>query len=111
MMVLKDIGVDWRDRKLIIDLYMQQEAMVKIDGELSRAAIVGRGVRQGCLLSPILFSVYVERMMKEALESVADGVRVGGSLIQDIRFADDQAMVDSTADGLQRTMSRLESLQ
>ena len=108
MDVLKDIGVDWRDRRLISELYMQQEAVIRLEGEMTRSAIIGRGVRQGCLLSPILFSIYVESMMKEAMEGSEDGVKVGGYLLQDVRFADDQAMVDSSEAGLQRTMSRLE---
>ena len=105
--VLKDIGVDWKDRRLISELYMQQEAVIRVGGELSRSAIIGRGVRQGCLLSPTLFSVYVESMMKEAMDGSEDGVNVGGVLLRDVRFADDQAMVDSSEAGLQRTMSSL----
>jgi hypothetical protein len=46
-------------------------------------------------------------MMKEAMEGSEDGVKVGGQLITDIRFADDQGMVDNTEEGLQRTMDRL----
>src|SRR5918996_5341667 len=46
-------------------------------------------------------------MMKEAMEGSEDGIKVGGQLITDIRFADDQGMVDNTEVGLQRTMDRL----
>ena len=53
---------------------------------------IGRGVRQGCLLSPLLFNIYAEAMMKEAMEEVEEGVRMGGHRIQAVRFADDQAM-------------------
>ena len=41
--------------------------------------------------------------MKEAMDGSEDGVRVGGELLQDVRFADDKAMVDSTEDGLKKT--------
>ena len=45
---------------------MRQEAVVRIaDGE-SVPGIIGRGVRQGCLISPLLFSIYAEVMMIEA---------------------------------------------
>src|SRR6476619_264400 len=76
--VLQSVGVDWRDRIMISELYMNQEALVRIAGGESDSGIVGRGVRQGCLLSPLLFSIYSEMMMKEALENVEEGVRVGG---------------------------------
>ena len=43
-------------------------------------------------------------MMKEALEESDEGITIGGNIIKDIRFADDQAMIAHTEDGLQRLM-------
>jgi hypothetical protein len=86
---------------------MRQEAVVRImDGE-SEPGIIGRGVRQGCPLSPLLFSIYAEVMMIEAMEDVDDGILVGGQVVADVRFADDQGMVSSTEKGLQNIMNRL----
>ena len=48
--------------------------------------------------------------MVEALDGVDEGVRVGGSLLKDIRFADDQGMVAETEQGLQNMMNRLNDL-
>src|SRR2546426_12375859 len=48
--------------------------------------------------------------MMEVLEGMEEGVRVGGVLISDIRFADDQGMVASTEMGLQRLMDRLNAM-
>src|SRR2546425_735993 len=73
----------------------------------SDPGIIGRVVRQGCPLSPLLFSIYAEVMMSEALEAMEKGVLVGGQLISDVRFADDQGMVASTDMGLQRLMNKL----
>src|SRR6478609_4157877 len=55
---------------MISELYVNQEAVVRIAGGDSDSGIIGRGVRQGCPLSPLLFSIYAEMMMKEALENV-----------------------------------------
>ena len=54
MNILRNIGVDWRDRRLLAELYLQQEMIVRIGGENSESCVVG-GVRQGCLLSPLFF--------------------------------------------------------
>ena len=99
---------------------MRQEAVVRIaDGE-SEPGIIGRGVRQGCLISPLLFSIYAEVMMIEAfgdsanldeediaIEDFEDGIVVGGKIVRDVRFADDQGMVSGTERGLQKLMNKL----
>ena len=107
MDILKIIGVDWRDRRLISNLYMNQIVTVKIGEEFSEPGVIGRGVRQGCCLSPLLFSLYSEMMMIEALDDIEEGIKIGGRLLQDVRFADDQAMVSSREAGLQRLLDRL----
>ena len=107
MNILQNIGVDWRDRRLLAELYLRQEMIVRIDGEHSESCTVGRGVRQGCLLSPLLFSLYAEFMMKDAMDTVKEGIKVGGKIVKDVRFADDQGMITSTRIGLQRMMDAL----
>src|SRR6476619_3929394 len=77
---------------------MNQKAVVRIAGGESDSGIIGRGVRQGCPLSPLPFSIYAEMVMKEALENVEEGIRVGGELINDVKY--DQGMVANTEAGL-----------
>ena len=87
---------------------MNQETVVRIAGGESDSSIIGRGVRQGCLLSPMLFSTYAEvMMMKETSENVEQGIRVGGELIKDVKYADVQEMVANTEAGLQSLMDSL----
>jgi hypothetical protein len=53
--------------------------------------------------------VYAEMMMIEAMQDVEEGVRVGGELVKDVKFADDQGMVASTEQGLQQLINTLET--
>ena len=107
--ILKKIGVDWRDRRLIMNLYMNQKTVVKIQQEFSEEGEIGRGVRQGCCMSPLLFNIYAEAMMAEAMEGVEEGIKIGGKRLQDVRFADDQGMIANTEAGLQKIMNALNS--
>src|SRR6478609_11365652 len=86
---------------------MNQEAVVRIAGGESDSGIIGRGVRQGCPPSPLLFSIYAEMMMKEVLENVEEGIRVGGELIKDVKYADDKGMDVDTEAGLQSLIGSL----
>ena len=107
MEILKKIGVDWKDRRLIAELYMNQEVTIRVNGEESSPGTIGRGVRQGCPLSPLLFNIYVEEMVNKALETVEDCITVGGCSLQAVRYADDQAMITSTEEGLQEMVTQL----
>ena len=55
----------------------------------------------------LLFSIYAEMMMIEAMEDVEEGVRIGGELLKNVRFADDQGMVAHTGKGQQTIMDAL----
>src|SRR6478609_4383505 len=92
---------------MISELYMNQEAVVRIAGGESDAGIIGRRVRQGCPLSLLLFSIHAEMMMNEALDNVEEGIRVGGELIKDVKYANDKGMVANTEAELQSLMDSL----
>jgi len=82
-----------RDRKLIWNLYNKQVAYVRIEEGLSTACTIGRGVRQGCSLSPLLYLIYDEAMIREATDTMETGISVGCHIINTIRHADDKAVV------------------
>ena len=84
MEILKKIGVDWREQRLIKELYMGQVVVVRTnEGEIDLIEI-GRGTRQGCPLSPVLFNLYDEAMIREAFDDLEEGIIIGGKLIKEI---------------------------
>ena len=72
-------------------------------GEWSRTTV---GVRQGCLLSPTLFNIFLERIMSDALEEHDGKVSIGGRNITNLRFADD---IDALAEEEQELEALVES--
>ena len=71
------------------------------------AELVQVGVRQGCLLSPTLFNIFLERIMSDALEEHDGKVSIGGRNITNLRFADD---IDALAEEEQELEALVESL-
>ena len=70
--------------------------------------MIGLDTRQVISLSSILVNVYSEAMLRDALNSVNEGIRVGGHLIKTVRFADDQVTLASSVKGLQRMMGKMQ---
>ncbi|KAJ8888500.1 hypothetical protein PR048_007991 [Dryococelus australis] len=73
---------------------------MKIDGDMSDFFSISKGVRQGCILSPQLYNIYGEYIIRKALDGWNGGVSVGGRKINILCFADDIAFLVSGEDEL-----------
>src|SRR5207247_520212 len=104
--VMVKAGIPDLERRLIINLYWRQHAAVRWDGEVSREVGVERGVRQGCVISPMLFNLYSEFMIQEAMEGV-EGIRFGGVNITNLKYADDAVLVAEKRRKMQKMIDRL----
>ena len=72
------------------NLYARQEAMVRTGHGTTDWFKIGKGVRQGCILSPCLFNLYAEYIMRNAgLEEAQAGIKIAGRDINNLRYADD----------------------
>ena len=90
--ILKRTGIDWRERRLISKLHMDQRVKVRQDRGETRSVQIGRGVRQSCCLSSILFNLCNECLTKEALDWLGD-FNIGRQIIQAMKYADDLALM------------------
>ena len=61
LQILKGLGVDWRDRRSIANLYLYHKSVVKVMREYSEDSDIGRGLRQGCCISPMLFTYMLKQ--------------------------------------------------
>jgi hypothetical protein len=71
-----------------------------------RSVKIGRGVRQGCCLLPILFNLYSEYLTKEALEGFGH-FKIGGQVIRTVKYADDLVLLARKEKVLQGMVDRL----
>ena len=86
--ILKEIEIPDHLICLLRNLYAGQEATVRTGHETNWFQI-GKRVRQGCILSPCLFNLYAEYIMRNAgLEETQAGIKIAGRNINTLRYAD-----------------------
>ena len=79
---------------LLRNLYAGQEATVLTGHVTTDWFLIGKGVCQGCILSPCLFNLHVEYIMKNAgLEEAQAGIKIAGRNINNLRYADDSTIM------------------
>ena len=92
--ILKEMGIPDHLTCLLRNLYAGQEATVKTGHGTTDWFQIGKGVRQGCILSPCLFNLYAEYIMRNAgLEETQAGIKICGKNINNLRYADDTTLM------------------
>jgi len=86
---------------LLRNLYAGQEAPVKTGHGTTDWFHIGKGVRQGCILSPCLFNLHAEYIMRKAgLEEAQAGIKIAGRNINNLRYADDTTLMAESEEEL-----------
>ena len=89
---------------VIVNLYAGQQAAVRLECGMSDWFSVSKSVRQGCILSPHLFSLYTEGIMREveqdSRKDLYNEPNIQGLKLRDLRYADDTALLSTTTEGL-----------
>ena len=92
--ILKEIGISERLTCLLRNLYAGQEATVRTGHGTTNWFQIGKGVCQGCILSPCLFNLYAEYIMRNAgLEEAQARIKTAGRNINNLRYADDTTLM------------------
>ena len=92
--ILKEMGIPDHHTCLLRNLYAGQEATVRTGHGTTDWFHIGKGVRQGYILSPCLFNFYAEYIIRNAgLEEAQAGIKIAGRNINNLRYADDTTLV------------------
>ena len=84
---------------LLRNLYAGQEATVRTGHGTIDWFQIGKGVRQGCILSPCLFNLYAEYIMgNSGLDEAQAGIQIAGRNINNLRYADDTTLMSESED-------------
>uniref|UniRef100_A0A8D8SH15 Craniofacial development protein 2 n=1 Tax=Cacopsylla melanoneura TaxID=428564 RepID=A0A8D8SH15_9HEMI len=107
MEILKETGINDKDLRIIGNLYWNQTANLRTEGEHTENVKIMRGVRQGCVISPLIFNLYSERIFCEALDEMEKGILLNGLRLNNIRYADDTIVFAENLEDLQALMDNI----
>src|SRR6218665_2077256 len=103
--VMRHYGYPEKIIRLLENAFKDTFSAVRVNGELSEWFETVMGVLQGCVLSPLLFNIFLEMSMAMALDGSNEGADIAGERIGDLRFADDIALLTEQEKGLQKTVT------
>ena len=105
---LKEMGIPNHLTHLLRNLYMSQEATVRTLYGTTDWFKIDKGVQQDCLLSPCLFNLYAERIMRNAsLDELQAGIKIRGRNINNLRYADDTTLMAESEEELKSLLMRV----
>ena len=103
--IMEKLNVDRPTIQIIRALYRNQEACIRIEQQLTEWFEVGKGVRQGCLLSPICFNLYTEHIMRHSADTQDTGISINGKRLNNLRYADDIVLMTKSEQELQNLLN------
>ena len=92
---------------LLRNLYASQEATVRTGHGTTEWFHIGKGIRQGCILSPCLFNFYAEYIMRNTgMEEAQAGIKIAGRNINNLRYADDTTLMAESEEKLKSLLMK-----
>ena len=106
--ILQGTGIPDHLICLLRNLYAGQEATVKTGHGTTDWFQIGKGVRQSCILSPYLFNIYAEDIMRNAgLDEAQAGIKIAGRNINNLRYADDTTFMAESEEELKSLLMKV----
>ena len=106
--ILKEMGIPDCLICLLRNLYAGQEATVRTGQGKTEWFQIGKGVRQCYILSPCLFNLYAEYIMRNAgLEEAQSGIKISGRNINNFRYADDTTLMAESEEELKSLLMKV----
>ena len=106
--ILREMGIPDRLTCLLRNLYAGQEATVRTGHGTTDWSQIGKRVCQGCILSPCLFNLYAEYIMRNAgLEETQAGIKIARRNINNLRYADDTTLMAESEDKLKSLLMKV----
>ena len=103
--LLQRLDTNGKDIQLIRNLYWEQQACIRTGNLMSGYTSIKRGVRQGCVLSPDLFNLYSETILRE-IEDL-NGFIISGHNVTNLRYADDTMLIADSEEKIQALPDRV----
>lgn len=104
--VLSEYNINEGLLRAIQGMYKNSRAAVRIDGRISDWFNVATGLKQGCPLSPLLFVIFMDKIIKTA--RLGGSINIGGNVISSLAYADDLVLMANSIADLQESISDLE---
>ena len=106
--ILKEMGIPDHLTCLLRNLYAGQEATGRTEHGTTDWFQIGKGVCQACILSPCLFSLYAEYIMRNAgLDEIQAGIKIAGRNINNLRYADDTTLMAESEEELKSLLMKV----
>ena len=107
--ILKEMGIPDHLTCHLRNLYAGQEATVRTGHGITDWFQIGKGIHQGCILSPCLFNLYAEYIMRNAgLKEAQAGIKIAGRNINNLRYADDTTLMTESKEELKKPLDESE---
>ena len=106
--ILQETGIPDHLTCLLRNLYIGQEAIVSTGYGTTAWFQIGKGVRQGCILSPCLFNLYAKYSMRNAgLDEAQARIKIAGRNINTLRYADDTTLMAESQEELKSLLMKV----